>query len=782
MRVQVLGTPFFQGALLVYFRPNNGFATGVPATSINDALMCPNVILYANQSTPACLEIPFTVPTNIASTNFSVEKPYYNFNTSFFSNDVGALYAKVIVPFGSVNTTTVKVSVHVTFADIKFFVPKNGSMIAPLSFSTTAKDLELRSRLDKIVTELKDMNLDVPPQWLPSQATFEMEELALAALPSMSDLLKDGIDRLKKKVFKSVGLDKPTNPLVSDAERMTTSTNYNHVEGVVPLDRMTMTTSFVDTAKANTFPSNQDEMDMSYILRKEQFVANFYIRSVLNVGSLLFTCPMSPLCVPPVTGPNSGLPLLTRFYLLTKYWRGTLKFHIKLSMTDMQTAKILVVKAYNIGKFTTPPSLSDVTNYDTETYEINKGGQEIIISVNYNSLTQFNFNAADYLSGTLQHGQLFIYLIQPTQFPVSALNYITASVYMSAGEDFAFYGPAEYPFFRPADLHVEPVSSLTTKTSLDYLDLAVSPLQHSKLNAVFETLETEVNNLSNVEDPLSRERSSTTFNVSRGNRDVEESVIPSTVPSFSSNTVAPSFVHNPLVSNMKPIKHLREMVRRYVQCGAFTAQDVYTFRVADVFRSMQFSSILTNISSMYHGFKGGLRFRMLLPELSQGLKVKVYYRYPLPDLSYNSSVAHSARTAVVPVQMKNHAKFTYTYENPTVGGNGPAFVPLLVSVNQVDCHLDFEITCENPFNWNVIKQFNSLVPEEDIAADLGSLIFVFPTPYENKQVSLFVSVADESRLAMMYYNSDIIISTPAPSSDFAAIVPPAVRPYFFASN
>jgi hypothetical protein len=184
---------------------------------------------------------------------------------------------------------------------------------------------------------------------------------------------------------------------------------------------------------------------------------------------------------------------------------------------------------------------------------------------------------------------------------------------------------------------------------------------------------------------------------------------------------------------------------------------------------------------MYHGFKGGLRFRMLLPELSQGLKVKVYYRYPLPDLSYNSSVAHSARTAVVPVQMKNHAKFTYTYENPTVGGNGPAFVPLLVSVNQVDCHLDFEITCENPFNWNVIKQFNSLVPEEDIAADLGSLIFVFPTPYENKQVSLFVSVADESRLAMMYYNSDIIISTPAPSSDFAAIVPPAVRPYFFAS-
>jgi hypothetical protein len=804
LRLQVLGTPFLQGALIIYFKPNNGFGTTITASSINDALVAPNVILFANQSTPACLEIPFSLPTNVGSTNFNLTDNYYNYNITRFSSNVGSIYAKVLTPLTSISATSVRISIHATFADVKFYVPKNGRMLpAPPVFSEDNAQLSRLQRLRRqngvenvLLPPLQEVDENPTPkvnsfakisekfdefdrqrelsQQINNQNSFKfemLETLAYAALPSMADFLKDGVDRVKRKIFTTVGLDKPTQPLVSEQHRMTTSTNYNHTEGVLPLDRMTMHTSHITTADANSFPANYDEMDMANILRKEQFIANFIARSSDAVGKMLFTCPMSPMCVPLVLGTNSGVPLITRFYMLTKYWKGTLNLHIKMSMTDMQTAKIMVVKAYNIGRFTGYPSITDVSNFDTETYELNKGGQEIIVPINYNALNELNFNNMDYLSGTLQHGQIFIYLIQPVQNPVSAANFITGSVFISAGDDFSFYGPAEYAFSRPLSLINEAAlrEEITVEKVSDNVDFK------------FETLERGVNVTNNVDDMPAKRVSFDTDEVKYGNQTSgkEQTTIPSTVPSVSTNTQAPAFVPHRTNHNMAPIRHIRDILRRYTQFYAYTANDVTEIAVSDLFRYLKYSSIFNNVTDFYHAFKGGLRFRILLPDLLAGAKVKAYYRYPTVSTAYASPQTYGT-TALVPGRVLTASSFTYVYD--VVDLNGPAYTPLLITVNQMDSHLDFEITCESPFKWHNIHQIQSLAVENDIAVDLGKLLIAFPTEYVGKKVEMFVSLADEARVGILAYNSPIYIHAPAVNTDFQGAVPTAVKPFFFAAT
>lgn len=738
IRYQVTATPMHQGALLLYFKPNNGLNTTLPSSSINDAIVAPSVLLYANQSTPACLEIPFCCPTNVATTTFDTTGDYYNFRPTKFSTDLGAVYAKVIVPLDSQSTLSVPVSVHVTFKEIEFFVPRNGYMTAPALLNAGINEFE--------TTESRKELLDRQE----TKVTFQsgvLEMLAMTALPSVGSLIKDGIDRIGKKLFKTVGLDKPTNPIVSEAERMTTTTNFNHNEGVVPLDRLTMVPSHVTTADSDTFPSEIDEMDMKYILSKEQFIANFVTKDSDAVGKCLFSVPMGPMCVPLKTGANDGTPLITRFSMLTKYWRGSIKFHFKFAMSDMQTAKLMFVKAYGIGRFTNFPSVLDLSNYDTETYEINKGGQEVVITCNYNAATEMCYNTMDYLTSLVQHGQLFVYLLQPLQYPQSCKNYITCSVYVSAGDDFAFYGPAEYQYVRP--------NNLTTDIPKIKFQSGVTSGENSK------------------------HMSNDTFGLTKGNNESEETVVPSTVPSHSSNTTAPLVKSRPRTHNMAPITHIRDIVRRYVQFNAFNAEDVKKIEIAEIFRNIQLCSIFTHISDFYHVFKGGLRFRMVLPELIQGQKVKAYYRYPLPDNTFLNP-NNFPPSAILPARTLTAASFTYVYDAEDT--NGPVYVPLMITINQMDCCLDFEITCENVFRFNYIHQNSNLTAETDINADLGTLLIAFPPDYVGKEVEMFVAAADEARFGLLVHNPPIFIHVPSVNSDIRAVFPVnTLGKYFFAA-
>jgi len=230
---------------------------------------------------------------------------------------------------------------------------------------------------------------------------------------------------------------------------------------------------------------------------------------------------------------------------------------------------------------------------------------------------------------------------------------------------------------------------------------------------------------------------------------------------------------------MAPITHIRDMLRRYVQCSAFKAQDVQVFKIADLFREIKYCSVFTHLSDFYYAFKGGLRFRLMLPSLIQGQKVKAYYRYPLPNTSTTTGVNYLP-SQTLPGRTLTAASFNYVYD--VADTNGPVFVPLLLTVNQVDCHLDFEITIENPFKYNVVHQAANLAFEDDIATDLGTLLIAFPPDYVTKECGLFVSLADEARFGMLCYNPPIYVHIPSINSDFASSLPATAAQFYFAAS
>lgn len=674
LEVQAIGTPLHQGLLIVYFKPFDTSSTLGRADSINDALASPHVYIYANQSSSTCLSIPFCVPASYASTNFTSGTGIYTGDVSRFVRSLGFVNAMVITPLDSLSTKTINVSVHARFKNMQFKVPKN----------------------EKIV--LSGVQLQ-------SMAVPIFSTIVSAALPNAIKFIKDGIDRAGKKFFKWVGLDKPSNPLVSENMRVTTTTNFNLTEGLVPLDRLTMHSSHLSTADAKLFPCENDEMSMDYILSKQQFISQFTIKNTDATGSLRCAIPIGPMCYPLAGGTgraNINVPIITKMAMLTKYWRGDINFHFKVSGTDMQTCKLLFVKTYGLGIFASYPNHTDLVNFDCETVEINHGGQEFIIKCPYNAPYAMLCCDNNYQSSYNQHGELLVYVITPLQYPSSAQPYITISAYITAGDNFSFYGPCETAFFAPTNNYL---FSTAYETELG--------VELMGKDANFQSVPVAIGTLKD-EDP-----------------DIMKPVKP---------------IQN---NRMKPIRHVRDIVRRYYQIHGYEARELIALRISDIFRKRAYNSPLAMISHFYDGLRGGLRFRLIVSNLPQNHKITAYYAFP----QVNSSNATFTLGGLTTSQIVNSA---WPYTPDGTSPELPLFTPLLVTMNQADSSLDFEITNENIFEWNKIWQDKFDQSVNDPAQDLGYLVIISPPEsIENNYYKLFASFGDETRLGLFMHNPSI---------------------------
>jgi len=755
LEIQALGTPMHQGLLVVYFKPLASSLPLAKADSINDALASPHVFIYANQSTSACLTIPFCVPTGYASTVFTQGASVYNREISSFISNLGYVNAMVITPLDSSSTTTINVAMSAIFKNMEFKVPKNELMVVPLKVAEKTpeeiakekSDFAKKKELEKSIggKQKRDIGEDSISQDIKFQAMLmpALATIATAALPNVIRFVRDGIDRFNKKFWTWIGLDKPTNPLVNENVRVTTTTNYNNTVGIVPLDRLTMHTNHLSLAPSTVFPCEYDEMSMDYILSKHQFVKQFTIKETDVIGTAMCTIPIGPMCVPPVLRENVNLPIITKLAMCTKYWRGDIDFHFRVSATDMQTCKILIVKTYGLGAYTSIPKYTDLVNFDCETIEINHGGQEFTVSCPYNSPVPMSCNDMYYQSSYVQHGELFVYILTPLQYPVSAQPYITMSVYITAGKNFSFYGPTEYATFLPS-------YNYTTAGKDEASILDAEKIEAKKK---LEKLEIKLQSVQ----------------VALGDLE-EDSEVPQEV--------------KPVLNHMAPIKHLRDIFRRYYLTRATkfnTSTGVIVFKLSDIFRSRLYNTPLSMLSNFYEGFRGGLRFRLVSPVITQGYKVSAYYSFPLLN---TSTTPPSATT----MQTNLNEGASWEFDAPATTPGPLNYIQAFVTYNQVDSCLDFEIPNENPFLWNKIHNTSTLGSTTDFSADLGYLYVVFPK--ETYGISsaplyrLYVSMADESRVGIFNHNTSVFLqnNTGEIASNFNAAVPASYDKYFSKST
>jgi len=397
--IQVLATPFHQGTVMAVALPYEAMTS---VETISGTCPSPHVLLSANQSTSACLEIPFSSPTDLAECFTSV-------------NDVFGL------------TTSA-----VTFAQLKFFVlnpllaPASGSTAVSISVHIMFKELEF-----------------YVPNTTPG-ATFLTEASVISAaldtaVPAAKKLTADAIDSVRTMVRGVTGLGYPTMPLIEQIMRPLPITPLNPTMGVFRADRFTPFTDFVYTSSDSTFCTDVDEMLISNIISKPGYLTTFKVTTSDLVGAYCFSCPIGPFNKI-VDFTSDTAPLLQKMSYFARFWRGSVIFDFHASASNAHVAKFLVVKRYGLDKGSTVPTYNNVVGMQTETFEVSAGGQIHSVVCEFNSQTNVLPCQYGYETVPRMHGVIYVYLLQPLMATPAVATSININVFVRAGPDFRFYG------------------------------------------------------------------------------------------------------------------------------------------------------------------------------------------------------------------------------------------------------------------------------------------------------------------------------------------------------
>lgn len=409
--IQVMGTPMHMGTLLAASIPYNQLAGKIQ--DINSYLQAPHVFLSANESTPVCLEVPFYNNTKLmgcdpAGKRYGATPRDYAELRIFNLNGLQA-------PTGG--STTLSVSVHVKLIDSEFYVPANNRR----HITAMSKEFEGQGVVGEVITNVADV--------------------LQSGLKSISG---DFIDRGRRYFKDLTGLHNPNIPLVDKRVVMGQRNFSNAVDIPTHFEKLDPYANHDRVLTDAVFYTKQDEMLLSNILTKPQYVGSFSVTTLTSEETLLWSRPITPVqCKLSETAPGFSVPLQV-FANLSKFWSGSIKVHIQAVMTNFHACKLIVYKNYSpdVTDLTTAPSLLDFRNLLTDTLEFSGGGQVQTIELPYCSFLDELPCVAEPQLNALSHGVYYIALNQLLVSNGSVPTTVRFNVYISAGDDFNFYGYA----------------------------------------------------------------------------------------------------------------------------------------------------------------------------------------------------------------------------------------------------------------------------------------------------------------------------------------------------
>lgn len=705
--VQVNGTPMHQGTVIVYVIPpgsNNYFG-------VSPVLACPHVLLSANQSTSALLEIPFYTPTNLAECG--VTNTDY-FALSAFSKTVAHIRTRVLNPLVAPTggTTFLTISYYVMFEDPEFFVPN--------------------------VVASSSAEADFVPQSL-------ITNLIDRSLPSIKKFINDGIDNARASVKGYTGLDNPSIGLNTQFSKVSFKAPHNLVDVPIMIDKMKVFSDEVSLAVPTTFSTNCDEMLISNIITKPGYLGTFAINSADTTGTFLFSRPMHPVCNP-VDFDSDKSPLIQKLAYMTRYWRGTLHFDFHVSASNMHMARIIVAKQYGLPSTNTRPAYNDIFGLQTESFELSAGGQVHTLTCEYNSQTYVLPCQPSYTVNPRSMGSFFVYLAQPLTVTNNIATTINVNVFVRAGSDFNFYGYNALSCMYPPSAAAAP---LLVRDALS-----------------------ELSDQSSSQEEFVPQSTITPFNV-----------ISEPVETNKDNTES----YEPVIQNMyKPLVSVRDIVRRFHKVlvgtmrsnvtGANSAGEyIPIINIIGMPNTVSYRNSLYAICSLFHGFKGSLKFKLSVApvdttgatSLTNGVPVYVVYLPPTHqgNVSSNSllnfgntpsSLTGTPTTNyLIQLQESIGVGALSGYANAT---SHPS--PLFVGSSR-NGFVEFEIDIQTIFRFNILtKTFEN---DQDYATGLGALyVYIDPNivlpSSPSLNYTLYCGFGDDARLGFQVYNPNFTIS------------------------
>ena len=603
----------------------------------------------------------------------------------------------VLNPLGvpSSGSTTVTVSAHVVFRELEFYVPHIDPQWVPFpgflaegfigNFYEGVKSTISKS-LDSFASGINSLAGDL--------------------LDKTKGLVKDGVSAVREGVRAYTGLHNPEIPSLDGRCAVQSRQNFNLVDTPNFFEKLDPYGNFTKVFDDYFFDTDVDEMLVSEIISKPQWIGSFKVMSSDPTGTILWSRPITPAqehrvqTFTDAVGPQStsvSSNLLQTLSKLSRFWKGSINIHLQSSMTNFHFCKLIVARDYSpdVSMYTSHPSFGSVANLMTETLEFSAGGQVHTVKMPFCSPLSVLPCSADLQFNALQHGMYYIYLYQPLVINGTVPTTIEFNVYVSAGDDFDFFGYAVDPLrmYKPSAVPVLALEDSEKKTEWEAESDAQAPVPINSQEAVDLTTHQEM-------------------------RDEQY--------------------------HMRPIKHVRDYIRRFYNvasqrvlsttltsengCSSVPVASLLGLNQRDG-TSFEYHSTLAIIKGLFLGYKGGLKAKLLVNGTP---KVQVWYvppSYTVNNASTagetqwirNNAIPPSSSTAFLPVQEmfqspnytppSSAIKLGVAYASQTVSVEGPNYIhdnsslvmsngagftePIAMSV----CELEFEIPYMSPFKF-----------------------------------------------------------------------------------
>lgn len=425
LNVSVAGTIGHAGTILVGILPPFPDAFTADVMLVNTLMSGPHCFLNANEATSCVLHVPWYCNSDLDSLDFSntvisatTTTSNATHNTATAANSA-TLVMMVLNPLAvsAGASTSLQITIEACFSALDIFIPS-----------------------PKFVTYVTQGG--------------DLKSIASGAIDKTTTLVKsvvgDAIDVLREGIRYYTGLHNPNIPLIKDRMIVTRrnfgnySTSSQFFEKLDPypeIDRI------VDRPIYNT---SVDEMSIKHIISKPQFLGTIAIDTNNATGKLLWSRPISPF-QGGLAGAGNMVKIANNIELMhyvSRAWRGSINIHVQAVMNNKQQIKVRLLQLYNpsreiiAGKI---PTYADILSAPSHLLEFTAGGEIQTVTIPYLSRNSLTPCGVEMHTEGLFHGMYYLYVAQPLVCSSDSPTSVALNMYMSLGDDFAFYGYATEP-------------------------------------------------------------------------------------------------------------------------------------------------------------------------------------------------------------------------------------------------------------------------------------------------------------------------------------------------
>lgn len=493
LNISMAGTIGHAGCVLVAVLPPMPEYPVNAQRLVNTAMSGPHAFLFANEATSVVVPVPWYCNTDMMTLDMEQGPSYFNAPDITTTNgNYGTLVFIVMNPLAASDGSVMELSIVVEacFKNLDMVVPtprytewqQQSGMVNPVyddydKIMRAMRDMEeclpergakkkkrrnfnalqllsisvgLVNLIQSAIESLSCVDAEAVVNMMPQAGI--LSSLGSAMMPGLisnvaskgttliGDILDKGIGALRK----FTGLH---NPNIATVQTRVINTNINFanmVDGEQFFEKLDPHANSNRVMEEHLFGTDIDEMDITHITSKDQYLGTFVVSQDDPLGKLLWARPISPFQGGDGFAPDGIICAnnLELMHSLHRAWRGGLTLTIQSVMNNKQQVKLKVIKFYNPSVIVTDaqPVYHTAVNAPSHLMEFSQGAQTQETDLPFLCRNALCPRAENPDTEAMLHGMYYIYLAQPFVSADGSPTKGEFNVYMRGNEDLQFYG------------------------------------------------------------------------------------------------------------------------------------------------------------------------------------------------------------------------------------------------------------------------------------------------------------------------------------------------------